>query len=230
MTTGRLLHVFPLAVLLVSGASSVTASAQTGARGPGKPPPVKMITIPCCKCLDGSTQTVSINTGANAWTMKPPTGPAQPAPVTTHVAWTTGAAPAQWVGTQSGVQGSYVFELRFHVPNCVIRPTIMVSGIFSADNGGVLTIDTPMPAFNAPPPTAFQSTFPFGKQVVGPGMHTIRVTVNNLGGPVGAVVKGTITVRCPKELVVPDRSDALEAAPDRGELDSSQVREDPGAA
>jgi hypothetical protein len=161
--------------------------------------------------------------------MKPPSGPAVPAAITSHSAWTTGAAPAKWVGTQSGVQGTYVFELRFYVPNCVIRPSITVAGIFSADNGGIVTIDGPPSNGTAPPPTGFQNTFPFTK-MVGSGMHTIRVTVNNLGGPVGAVVRGAITIRCPKDPVLPDRSDQLEARPESGELKATPLPDDPGTA
>ncbi|HYE27071.1 MAG TPA: hypothetical protein VEA61_02400 [Allosphingosinicella sp.] len=162
--------------------------------------------------------------------MKPPTGPAVAAPIYHNPGWTTGAAPAQWVGTKTGVPGTYIFELRFRVPNCVIRPLgINVSGIFSADNGGVVTVDGPPVVGTAPPVWAFQNTFPFNKSVsTVPGLHTIRVTVNNQSGPVGAVVKGTIAIRCPRNLVHPDRPD--DTNPARGEAEATPLPEEPGTA
>jgi hypothetical protein len=223
MNTFRRPHFVSLSVLLFSLSASFAAAAQ----GPAVPPPVKQITVPCCKCVDGSTQTVSINTGATPWTMKGPTGPAVPAQVTSHVAWTTAAAPAKWVGTQAGQPGTYIFELPFYLPNCVIKASVTVAGVFSADNGAVLVVDTPSPAFNAPPPTAFTSTFAFTKAITTPGLHTIRVSVKNNEGPTGTVVRGTITVRCPKDPVI-TRSDVLEAAPDRGDVKAVPLPEGPG--
>jgi hypothetical protein len=226
-----------LTALLAAGGSPFVTAAQA------KPRPVKIFTVPCCRCVDGSSQTLSINTGAAPWTMTPatpsggwsgdPLGRAASAavvaaPVTSHPAWTTAAAPAQWVGVQAGVPGTYVFELPFYVPNCVIRPDLTVSGVFSADNAGVITIDTPTPAFTAPGPMAYQHITAFTFSVTTPGTHVIRVTVGNNEGPTGTVVRGTITVRCPRDPVIPDRSDQLGSDPRRNDRTINSADGSPG--
>lgn len=191
------------AVLLTSTLSAPTLALAQRAAGPGPAlvpaRPVKVLTVPCCRCLDGSVQTINISTGSAAWTVKPPSGPVQTASPSNHPAWTTALAPAAWLGTQSGQVGTYTFDLRFRIPNCAIRPNVTLSGAFSADNGGTVSlIPGPMTPASVTPPQGFQTTAPFSSGNLGPGNYTLRVTVNNLHGPAGMALKGTITIRCPR--------------------------------
>lgn len=163
------------------------------------PVPVKMLTLPCCRCLDGSVPTVNISTGSAGWTVKPPSGPVQTAVASSNVAWTTALAPAAWLGTQNGQPGTYTFELPFRVPNCTIRPTVTLSGAFSADNGGTVSlISGPMTSASVTYPNGFKTTAPFTSSSLAPGNYILRVTVQNQSGPVGMALKGTLTVRCPR--------------------------------
>jgi hypothetical protein len=203
----------PLAGALVLGLAAAapgTLHAQRAAIPdpiplPG-PLPVKMLTLPCCRCLDGSVQTVNISTGSAVWTVQPPSGPVQTATPSNNVAWTNALAPATWLGTQNGQPGTYTFELRFRIPNCTIRPTVILSGAFSADNGGTVSLITgPMTPVSGPYPFGFQATVPFTSGSLPSGNNYIlRVTVKNQSGPVGMVLKGTLTIRCPKDVIKTD--------------------------
>jgi hypothetical protein len=156
-------HCAPAPGALVLGQTAAapgTLHAQRAAIPHPVPLPVKILTLPCCRCLDGSVQTVNISTGSALWTIQPPVGPVQAASLSNNIAWTNALAPAQWVGTQNGVPGVYKFELRFRVPNCTIRPQVTVTGAFSADNGGgVFIVPGPSsPLATVPFPFGFQGT------------------------------------------------------------------------
>jgi hypothetical protein len=186
--------------MLLAMAAPARAQLDDGPPGPG---PSKTIKLPCCRCADERVFTVDISTGAAPWRVQPPGGPsagAVPVPVPEPV-WTTALAPARWIHhpTTTHDPGTYVYELRFQAPNCVVASEISVRGDFSADNEAVLRIDTPTPSFTAPGPFAYTSTFPFLK-TVGIGMHSIKVTVVNREGPTGLLLKGAITIRCPRDL------------------------------
>lgn len=173
------------------------------------PLPVKMLTLPCCRCLDGSVQTVNISTGSAVWTVQPPSGPVQTATQSNNVAWTNALAPAKWLGSQTGSPGTYTYTLRFRVPNCTIRPVVNLAGAFSADNGGSVSL-TPLTGGQTNPlatvsfPFGFQTTAPFTQNGIGPGIYTLSVSVQNQSGPVGMVLKGTLTIRCPRDVIKTD--------------------------
>jgi hypothetical protein len=164
----------------------------------------EVIQVPCCRCVDGSTSSVSVNTGTAPWTMASPapvsTGPAGPA---THPAWAV-LAPASWVGlpVSESRTGTYTYELKFSIPSCVIPSQFIVSGQFAADNDGRLFV-LPYPAALKVTPSSigFQqgSVTPFQWGLASPGIHTLRVTVHNDDGPTGLILRGAITIGCPAD-------------------------------
>jgi hypothetical protein len=186
---------------------STTAAAQ-------RPRP-RVIEVPCCRCVDGSTQTISINTGSAPWNYAPAGGTLSPAPVISqpNTAWTTALAPAQWIGPgASAPAGNYTYNLMINVPRCIIPAQVAIVGQVAADNSEAVSVDTNTQiaqytgiwgfqtphilSFNAPPPP------------LAPGiMHSLQVTVNNEGGASGMVVKGTIRITCPKEPLGPSPAD-----------------------
>lgn len=188
------------AVLIAAPFTALLAAAPAAAQGP---PASKAILVPCCKCADGSVLTVDISTGAAPWRVKPPAGaPAAAVPVPSiPPSWTTALAPAVWIQHPAGeADGTYEYELRYQVQKCTIKPDVTVSGDFSADNSATLTVGGPTPVFTAPGPTAYTSTFPFSAPLpVGAG--AIKVSVVNDELDTGLVLRGTITVRCPRELL-----------------------------
>jgi hypothetical protein len=189
------------AVLTAAPFTALLAAAPAAAQGP----PTKAILVPCCKCADGSVQTVDISTGAAPWRVSPPSGaPAAAVPVPTSSipsTWTTALAPAVWVQHPAGeADGTFDYELRFQVQKCAIKPDVTISGQFSADNSATLTVGGPTPVFTAPGSTAYTSTFPFSvPAAIGAG--AIEVKVVNNEADTGMVLRGTITVRCPRELL-----------------------------
>lgn len=205
MTFDKFSRLLAGAVLMTSTLAVPAPALAQRVPGPG-PVPVKMLTLPCCRCLDGSVQTVNISTGSVGWTVKPPVGSVQTAIASSNVAWTNALAPAIWLGTQNGQPGNYEFDLRFSVPNCTIRPTVTLSGAISADNGGTVSlIPASMTPVSGPYPFGFLTTTTFASGNLVPGtIYTLRVTVNNQSGPVGMVLKGTIIVRCPKDVIKTD--------------------------
>jgi hypothetical protein len=110
--------------------------------------------------------------------------------------------PATWVGAPSpGNQASggvYVFQFKFDVPRCVIPGGISIAGKFAADNSAVLTLDGATLATSAGY-TAVQATN-YTKVGIGPGSHTVEVTVTNVSGPMAMALQGTLTVACPTKL------------------------------
>jgi hypothetical protein len=175
--------------------------------------------VPCCRCVDGSTQTISINTGTAPWSFAPVGGVLAPAPIISPLigGWTTNLAPAKWIGPGANAPaGDYTYSLTINVPRCIIPARITISGQMAADNSEMVSVDGGPPIaqyagiygfvtanivnFNAPPLT--------------PGTHTLQVTVHNEGGPSGMVLNGTIRITCPKEPAGPV---SVETPPDRSE-------------
>jgi hypothetical protein len=195
----------PLNIALVVAAciAAPLAGAQESAPlGPEKPVATKALLVPCCRCADGSEEVIDISTGFAPWRVSPPSGPSVaagpgPGPPPT---WTTALNPARWIHHPVIEDpGTYVYELRFQVRKCTVPGEVVVSGQFSADNSATLTIGTPTPSFAAPGPTAYTGTFSFSKSV-GAGMQSLKVVVVNNEADTGLVLRGTITLRCPKEL------------------------------
>jgi hypothetical protein len=218
MKDNRRLRMMALALILL-GSGPVPSAAQ---ERPGvRPPPPRAINLPCCRCVDGSTQSISIDTGSAPWTFGPAGGALAPAPVISPLTggWTTALAPAKWVGPGANApQGAYTYSLTINVPRCIIPARIAIVGRVAADNSETVLVDgvqiaqytgiygfqTPnIVRFNAPPPP------------LAPGPHTLQVAVHNEGGPSGMVLNGTIRITCPKEPAGPLNVDPTSASPER---------------
>lgn len=161
------------------------------------------IKLPCCRCLDGSSTQVNIDTGLAPWRVTTPQSQFQQIAVPVASipgSWTTLLAPAVWIGPPGQPEdvGNYEYELQFYVPNCRIPSEIHVIGQAAADNRANVFLDNG-PLLAVVP--GFTSPAPFnGGPVTGTGIHKLRFVVTNDGGPTGLVVKAAIIVRCPEEL------------------------------
>jgi len=167
-------------------------------------PEDEVIHVPCCRCIDGSRNVLSVNTGTAPWTVTPPGSASfSLADSTTHAAWAS-LPPATWVGQPLGAEGTHVYTLRIHVPNCVIPSLVTVGGRFAADNQGRLYVG-PYPAAIAATPllTGFwqSSVTLFQRDITSPGLHILKVEVQNNDGPVGLLVRGEIVIVCPDDPV-----------------------------
>lgn len=197
--------------LVLAAASSLPAQPRrtgpfVGIEFPVAPP---VISLPCCRCVDGSSTTVSINTGTAPWGVSWPSVFGYPAVVpAANAAWAP-VPPAQWVGPAGAptASGDYVYQLQFQVPQCVIPARITIAGRFAADNRATLYIDaiqvrssvgTPNYGFLPGSVTSFSAP-------VSPtptGLHSIRLVVSNTSSATAAIVQGAITVTCPSDPVV----------------------------
>lgn len=189
-------------LLLASGSAPLPVAAQPGpaqAQIPVLPVPPTAIRIPCCRCLDGHTQAVTINTRAAPWRVDPPgVIPFQPVVPANNAAWVP-LPPAGWVGPPGApaFNSDYVYQLQIYVRRCIIPSRVSLAGRFAADNRGRMILDGNQ--------IAVSSTFtalgvaPFSA-LLGPGLHTLNVIVHNDGGPTGLIVQGAITIICPREL------------------------------
>ncbi len=193
---------------LIAALQAPPASAQTAL---GEP-----IRVPCCRCLDGSSQTITLNTRTAPWRVSGPGLPIQPVVAANNAAWAP-VPPAGWVapaGNPTAV-GDYTYFIRFIVPNCTIPARVTISGRFGADNSARVFLDqNQIAASQGTPNYGFLpgSITPFSA-VAGPGLHTIRVIVHNSGGPTGMILQGQITFTCPRELE--QSGNTLGAAPAR---------------
>ena len=169
-------------------------------------PEDEVIQVPCCRCVDGSTLSVSVNTGTAPWTVTTPapvsTGLAGPA---TNPAWAT-LSPATWVGFPDGDSpaGTYIYELRFKITGCVIPSQFTLTGHFAADNDGRLFVLPYAAALRVTPlGIGFQqgSVTSLSWGMTSPGLYTLRVAVHNDDGPTGLLLRGAITVSCPDDPV-----------------------------
>lgn len=180
------------------GSSLLLPAAAPGQPAP-VPAPLKPVKVPCCKCIGGPAQTVSINTGSAPWFVTPPSGPTTlavqvPTPPTS---WTTALLPARWVHhpTAGQATGWYVYQLRIDVPKCVIPMTVRISGRLASDNQGQLTLGSSSPPLNIPSPS-FTSPTPVWSSTLGPGTHILTVRVRNNELQTGLVLNGTVVTRC----------------------------------
>jgi hypothetical protein len=201
-----------VAVALVLGAaSSLPAQPRRPRPSVGVPVPIAppVISLPCCRCVDGGTTTVSIDTGTAPWGVSWPSVFGYPAVVpAANPAWAP-VPPAQWVGPAGEPRdpGDYVYQLQFQAPDCVIPARITIAGRFAADNGATLFIDanqvrssvgTPNYGFLPGGVTSFSAPVP----PTPTGLHAIRLVVRNASNVTGAIVQGTIAVTCPGDPAV----------------------------
>lgn len=180
-----------------------------------KRPPVRTITIPCCKCIGGEGSVTSINTG-NAAGSEPyqVSGPSVTNPVAVAVTyWTNTLSPAGFVQPNNNIGGNafppglYNYTVQFVVPKCTIPMKVTVSGKFAADNGAKVFFDTNPIATQFPTP--FPNGFVPGNEgsftavTMTPGTHTLRFEVRNSGGPSGLVVNAAVRTICSNDIVMP---------------------------
>jgi hypothetical protein len=196
-------------------AASGEIEAQVRPDATGRP----AIHLPCCLCVDGRRIRVRINTRAAPWFVRNPgSGTFNPVVPANNLAWTSGLAPAGWVGPPGAptAVGDYVYELRVVMPRCLIRPVVRVVGRFAADNRATTTIGT---TTSTTPGFTLGSIRPFGGALSSnPGTQTIRITVRNDGGPTGLVALGVVEIICPRQRA--DGTMELESQLDRSELEA----------
>lgn len=202
------------AAVLASALGGV-AQAQDAAAVPPPPGGAKnVITVPCCKCVDGSKQEIPINTGATAqWqvtsTIPGLTGPwpMKPGVISNpHPAWgpvTAALAPARWLqpSTATTMQnfqnGPQTYTLRIFVPRCTIPMRVTVRGQVATDDAGSVWLNSAQiagPTGFGPVPTPFTGT-------LNPGMNVLEVKVMNQGGgPTGMILRGSVVKECSNRL------------------------------
>jgi hypothetical protein len=217
-------HLSSAITLLAAAGLSAPAAAQVDPIGipqPGGgaiiqiPIPIQVIRLPCCRCIDGSSQVVNISTGTVAWRVSAPNGAdAQAVAVPNRPAsWTTALAPAQWAAHPAGsALGNHVFLLRFYVPRCVIPPRVQLAGRSAADNRQIVFLDNvPLASFQNASGLGFTTanivSFAAPLPPIGSGTHVIRVLVNNISGPSGLLFSATLTVICPTNPEIAQASD-----------------------
>jgi hypothetical protein len=175
-----------------------------------KPVPAKgLSTLPCCKCVGGTT-TTNLSTGTAVWKLIAPTVSATV--LSSNAAWTTLLASqipaAQWispVGNPTNAGGT-IYELKFDTRKCIIPSDIVISGKFLADNSATLmvnglpvasSIGTPNYGFLPGSLTPFSFTIP---AAMANGVQSITVQASNdEGTATGIVVQATATRKCPNE-------------------------------
>jgi hypothetical protein len=160
--------------------------------------------LPCCRCVDGTTTEINIDTGAASWRVTAPGGAYQQAavPIPPHPAWATLLGPAAWIGAPGApeTEGDYEFELQFYVPDCVIPAEILVTGQAAADNRADIFLDSSSSSLATVPSYDNSGITSFVGSVSGAGIHRLRFVVTNDGGPTGLIVRAAIVVRCPRQL------------------------------
>lgn len=190
------------AKFLLAAAAAVTLPASTMAQpGPDSRPNGRGIVVPCCTCVDGSTRTINISTGAVAWAISGP-GASGNAVALSHPSW--GSLGAPWVGPVGGAAsaqaGTYTYQINVRVPRCLIGSEITVKGQFLADNSATISLGGSTSGgiygFKSGNQGNFSATLS--------ASQTISVVVRNEGGPSGMALKGEIVVKCPKG---PERRD-----------------------
>lgn len=190
------------AILLLAGIPS-----PAGAQGHHGNPvvPSDAIRLPCCRCLDGSHQTVTIDTRAAPWRVAlPGTSSFQPVAPAANAAWAP-VPPADWVGPPGAPTaiGDYTYRLRFWFsPTCLIPVRIAATGRVGADNRAQVLLD-------GQPLASSQGTInygflpgnitPFAGAVAGGGLHSLTVIVHNEHNVTGMIVQGVVTLHCPTQ-------------------------------
>jgi hypothetical protein len=188
------------------------AASPYGAAEPSHCPSEDAIHLPCCKCVGGEGQTISINTGSAQgsvpWQVSGP-GVTNPVAQTIVAAtidsqWTATLAPAEWVhpndnngGTGFPV-GVYCYDLRIDVPKCTIPMEVLVSGEAAGDDNVRIFLDNLMvpiaetdysiavPSWAVPGDGGWgfkaERIVSFSGALTTPGPHLLRIEVTNGGG------------------------------------------------
>ncbi len=185
-------------LMLLAGIQSAPLSAQ-----PSPAIPAGAIRVPCCRCLDGTRQTINLNTRTAPWRVsRPGSSTNQPVVPAGNVSWAP-VPPAGWVGPRGNptTVGEYTYVLQLYVPHCTIRARVVMSGRFGADNSARLFLNSSqIAASQGTPNYGFlpASITPFTGVLI-PGLNTISVIVRNSGGPTGMILQGQVAITCPRE-------------------------------
>ena len=188
------LFAFTVLVIVASSARAQSIRPETAEK--------TVPTLPCCRCL-GGTSTLDLSTiSANQWTVN-----GNPAVFLTaiHPLWTINPGPAQWVSTIAGggtgsiAVGTYVYHLKFVVPRCAIEQRVVLTGNYGGDDDVSISLDNTLLSqctngwcFNLQQ----KITVPTFSGIVAPGLHTLTVKVHNSGGPSGMFVNAKLISTC----------------------------------
>lgn len=184
------------------------------------------IRLKCCRCVGGEGQTIPINSGGAPWQVAGPgvNNPlAQAINQNVNSNWTATLAPAQWVqpngsnGSVSHPVGLYYYDLRIKVPKCTVPMEVLVSGEAAGDDQIRIFLDNmvvpiaetdisiPVPGSAAASQGGWgfkaERIVAFAGALTTPGMHLLRIEVNNGGGgPHGMLVRAALKTFCSPNL------------------------------
>lgn len=185
-----------LSLLFLFGLGA-SAQAQDAARTA----PNRGITVPCCTCIDGRSQTINLNTGTAPWTSTTGSVAVIPSP---NAAWAS-KPPAKWIYTGSNAAGLYTYNLHIHVPkDCIIPMDVSFKGTAFGDNNIVVRLDDKQlgtTAVSSGGKANYGFRDPYGVNVgssLTAGDHVLSVTVRNDEGPTGFLFNGSLTFTCSK--------------------------------
>lgn len=169
--------------------------------------------VPVLNCSQSAVNPASVNrsTGGAGWTLKLPSGMASnivPTPGMVPSPWS--AVPgAQWVGPQGAPQtaGVFTYETKVRVLKCPNGAPAKLTAQFRADNRGTLTLLDPSGAVIATMNQAGTPNYGFLPASLSPGgapgvhtwtapsngIYTVRLTVQNSGGPTGVAANVVFT-------------------------------------
>lgn len=169
--------------------------------------------LPVLSCSQSQNNPASVNlsTGQPGWTLKLPNGSASaivPTPTMVPSPWT--AVPgAQWVGPQGApnIPGTYVYETQVKVLQCPNGRPAKLTAQFRADNRGTLNLVDPSgspvatmnqtgtPNYGFLPASLSPASSPgvYSWTALANGIYTIRMTVQNSGGPTGVAANVMLT-------------------------------------
>lgn len=164
-----------------------------------------------CSQSQNNPPLVNLSTGQPGWALTLPNGAAGsivPTPSMVPSPWT--AVPgAQWVGPQGAPQipGTYVYETKVRVLKCPNGKPAKITAQFRADNRGTLSLIDPAgsavttmnqggtPNYGFLPGSLSPSSAPgvHSWTASANGIYTVRMTVQNSGGPTGVAANVTLT-------------------------------------
>ena len=194
-------------IVLAAAAAVVLPAAVAAQPGGAMGPKGREVSVPCCTCVDGSTKTASLNTGAVPWMVSGPGVSGSTTAVGTSLSAWAAIPGASWVGPSAGASGgaqagTYTYTVRFRVPRCVIGGRVVVKGRAGGDNRVTVLLDG-APLGSTPGNTQYgfhaANFVNFNGAVTSAGTHTLTVQVQNEGGPTGMAAQATIEMQCPKD-------------------------------
>jgi hypothetical protein len=219
-----------LGMILAASAAGTIVQAQDAGR-PVPPPPGGQggeLVINCCRCLGQESGASNISTGTAPWrvssVLAPPNVPTNSSALTVpgaianpHPSWTTALTPAKWLQPSASatrndgfLNGHVTYVLKLRVPNCTIKQRVVLSGRIAADDVARMFVEGPghPPSTMIAGPAGFPvgSDKPFSVQLgvsgfTQPGLYTLRVEVDNLGGgPFAMILNGTANGKCDGKL------------------------------